>query len=102
MKIESLSERLKFGFLKVIIKNLKTMTTKEKAKELVEKFSKYSYSAWGGGEDEMTNEDSAIACAILAVDEMLSVFESAKLFSHTDPHFYDYWRCVKFHLKTWE
>lgn len=47
------------------------MTPKEKAKSLVEKFKDYAYVVWNGGNDEMTNENSAKQYALICVDEIL-------------------------------
>jgi hypothetical protein len=47
------------------------MTPKEKAEELFNKYKEYSYTAWNGGEDEMTTEQAAIECANIAVEEII-------------------------------
>jgi hypothetical protein len=47
------------------------MTPKEKAIELIDKFSGYAYTDWHGGENELTNEVASKECALIAVEEIL-------------------------------
>ena len=60
------------------------MTTKEKAKELVEK---YAYHLWIDG---VCDYDNAKQCALIAVDEIMMSIDA-------EDHFvlYNYWQKVK-------
>lgn len=71
------------------------MTQKEKAIELIDKLKEYSYTAWNGGEDEMTTEQAAKECAIIAVDEILDVLGNVGVYSFADPKVTTYWEGVK-------
>jgi hypothetical protein len=76
------------------------MIPKEKAVELFNKYKEYSYTAWNGGEDEMTTEQAAIECANIAVDEILNSFngfmDARKHFRHTlENEAVNYWEEVK-------
>jgi len=71
------------------------MTPKEKAIELFDKFKEYSYTAWHGGNDEMTTEQAAKECAIIAVDEILDILGDVGVYSFADPKVTTYWECVK-------
>lgn len=71
------------------------MTPKEKANELFEKFKEYSYTAWNGGSDEMTTEQAAKECSIIAVDEILDVLGDVGVYSFADPKVTTYWEGVK-------
>lgn len=77
------------------------MNAKEKAQELFEKFKEYSYTAWNGGENEMTTEQSAKECSLIAVNELINM---ARIYDNhnvkTDKHIYTfecvvYWQEVK-------
>jgi len=68
------------------------MTPEEKAKELVEKFMGYAYAPWHGGEDEMSQEEAAKQCALLAVEEVINnLFSNHKASKIAN----DYWQQVK-------
>lgn len=71
------------------------MTQKEKAIELFNKFKEYSYTAWNGGSDEMTTEQAAKECSIIAVDEILDVLGGAGVYSFADTKVTTYWETVK-------
>ena len=47
----------------------------ERAKELIEKFLSYAHSDWDehSGYDEKSRKENAIECAIICVDEILSI-----------------------------
>ena len=47
------------------------MTPKEKAKELIEKFKRYSWISCFEGGEELSNIESAKYCALIAVDEII-------------------------------
>ena len=49
------------------------MTPSEKANELVEKFS--NYACWGRFDDEYENLQNSKRCALIAVDEIISVID---------------------------
>jgi hypothetical protein len=73
------------------------MNPENKAKELIEKFKDYAYVDWHGGDDEMTQDQAAKECAIICVDEILSLnCESFDI--EPNPHHYysrKYWQEVK-------
>ena len=48
------------------------MTPKEKSKELIEKFKRYSWISCFEGGEELSNIESAKYCALIAVDEIMA------------------------------
>ena len=62
------------------------MTIKEKAKELVDKFKKYSYNGACEENDGEMEFYSAKQCALICVDEILDVLKNIE-FSYTDTSF---------------
>jgi hypothetical protein len=71
------------------------MTSKEKANDLVEKFSKHA-KYWDCFWDEPLNERHDVQCAIIAVEEILKTMVWNQ--GVEDPT-YCYWQEVKQHLE---
>lgn len=71
-------------------------TTKEKAEELVKRFTGYSMTYYSdvSGWDTQSGHDNAVQCAHIAVDEILNVITT---FTAGDPLDYTtaYWKQVK-------
>ena len=71
---------------------------KEKAKELVDKFLPHS-NFWDCYNDEPLEENHAVKCALIAVDEILKPFEyeqNNKFYSiHPNLYQLKYWQEVK-------
>lgn len=69
------------------------MTPKEKAKELVDKFSEYAHTEFvynRGGYQAESQFQNAKQCALIAVNEIWNELESARVFEE-----YNYWQEVK-------
>lgn len=64
------------------------MTPKEKAKELVDKFSPLAKN-WDCYNDEPLDENNAKQCALIAVDEIINAGKDVDEFSDS------YWQQVK-------
>lgn len=75
------------------------MTHEEKAKELIEKFKPVCYVEWQYGGDEMTNEEAAEAAAIIAVEEIIKVVDSALHYAFENPDEKQFWNQVLTELK---
>jgi len=73
------------------------MKAKEKAKELVEKFSSYAHSDWHEvyGFDENCRIQNAKQCALIAVDEILKLSYFTHEPSEDDDLYSNYWKQVK-------
>jgi hypothetical protein len=75
------------------------MTPKEKAKELVERFSEYSHTEfiyYRGGYQIDTQIQNAKQCALLAVDEILKLVSDELYLYYKD---FIYWQEVKTEIK---
>jgi hypothetical protein len=73
------------------------MNPTDKAKELVEKFMEYAYVPWYCGSDELTQEEAAKQCALLAVEEIVN--ECDKYFEAISKDRKTYWEEVKEKIK---
>lgn len=71
------------------------LSPKEKAKELVEKFKRYSWISCFEGGEELSNIESAKYCALIAVDELIIQNGDATLLCKIN---YDYYVKVNSYL----
>jgi hypothetical protein len=80
------------------------MNTEDKAVELVKKFMEYSYVGWHGGTDELTQEEAAKECALIAVAQVVEVLQDLNYKENGGRSDYDYfgaeeWEEVKEKIK---